>query len=116
MGCKFIEPHIDFMHVQISVNGMINPCEETNVAVDFLAPARPGRYISYWRLALPSGQRFGQRIWVYIKVVTLPLPAFGLCHIDAYIYLVIDMLTFERRWSNLFNLVAANRLLRIKQN
>ncbi|ONM16710.1 Protein NBR1-like protein [Zea mays] len=72
----------------ISVNGMINPCEETDVAVDFLAPARPGRYISYWRLALPSGQRFGQRIWVYIKVVTLPLPAFGLCHIDAYIYLV----------------------------
>ena len=66
------------MCMQISVNGRINPCEETDVTVDFLAPARPGRYISYWRLALPSGQRFGQQIWVHIKVVTLPLPAFVL--------------------------------------
>ncbi|XP_066343081.1 protein JOKA2-like isoform X3 [Miscanthus floridulus] len=56
------------VRLAISVNGRINPCEETDVTVDFLAPARPGRYISYWRLALPSGQRFGQQIWVHIKV------------------------------------------------
>jgi len=56
------------VRLAISVNGRINPLEETDVTVDFLAPARPGRYISYWRLALPSGQRFGQRIWVHIKV------------------------------------------------
>lgn len=50
----------------------------TDVAVDFLAPAKPGRYISYWRLALPSGQKFGQQVWVLIQVVTIPLSAFVL--------------------------------------
>ncbi|OEL17027.1 Protein NBR1-like protein [Dichanthelium oligosanthes] len=52
----------------ISANGGLNPCEETDVTVDFLAPAKPGRYISYWRLALPSGVKFGQQIWVHIQV------------------------------------------------
>uniref|UniRef100_A0A0E0K1V8 ZZ-type domain-containing protein n=1 Tax=Oryza punctata TaxID=4537 RepID=A0A0E0K1V8_ORYPU len=42
--------------------------QEIDVAVDFVAPARPGRYISYWRLASPSGQKFGQRVWVHIQV------------------------------------------------
>lgn len=59
--------------MQISANAGVNPGEETDVTVDFLAPAKPGRYRSYWRLALPSGQKFGQRIWVHIEVVTLPL-------------------------------------------
>lgn len=66
------------MCVQISANGGLNPCEDTDVTVDFLAPAKPGRYISYWRLALPSGLTFGQQIWVHIEVVTLPLTAFVL--------------------------------------
>ncbi|XP_066320845.1 protein JOKA2-like isoform X2 [Miscanthus floridulus] len=42
--------------------------KEIDVAVDFVAPTRPGRYISYWRLASPSGQKFGQRVWVHIQV------------------------------------------------
>ncbi|CAI9112746.1 OLC1v1013236C1 [Oldenlandia corymbosa var. corymbosa] len=42
--------------------------EELDVAVDFIAPGRPGRYISYWRMASPSGQKFGQRVWVLIQV------------------------------------------------
>ncbi|EES05348.2 hypothetical protein SORBI_3004G200200 [Sorghum bicolor] len=42
--------------------------KEIDVAVDFVAPRRPGRYISYWRLASPSGQKFGQRVWVHIQV------------------------------------------------
>jgi next to BRCA1 gene 1 protein len=55
--------------VQIPVNGF--PVDkEIDVAVDFVSPARPGRYISYWRLASPSGQKFGQRVWVDIQVVT----------------------------------------------
>ncbi|KAK4370809.1 hypothetical protein RND71_010284 [Anisodus tanguticus] len=41
---------------------------ELDVAVDFTAPKLPGRYISYWRMALPSGQKFGQRVWVLIQV------------------------------------------------
>ncbi|KAG9446737.1 hypothetical protein H6P81_012865 [Aristolochia fimbriata] len=42
--------------------------EELDIAVDFTAPTRPGRYISYWRMASPSGQKFGQRVWVLIQV------------------------------------------------
>ncbi|GER27068.1 hypothetical protein STAS_02748 [Striga asiatica] len=29
-----------------------------------------GRYVSYWRMALPSGEKFGQRFWVAILVDT----------------------------------------------
>ncbi|KAL6634673.1 hypothetical protein ACP70R_027344 [Stipagrostis hirtigluma subsp. patula] len=53
--------------LEIPVNGF--PVDkEIDVAVDFVAPARPGRYISYWRLASSSGQKFGQRVWVHIQV------------------------------------------------
>ncbi|KAL6899342.1 hypothetical protein ACP4OV_006000 [Aristida adscensionis] len=53
--------------LEIPVNGF--PVDkEIDVAVDFVAPARPGRYISYWKLASPSGQKFGQRVWVHIQV------------------------------------------------
>lgn len=53
--------------LEIPVNGF--PVDqEMDVAVDFVAPERPGRYISYWRLASPSGQKFGQRVWVHIQV------------------------------------------------
>lgn len=41
---------------------------ELDIAVDFTAPELPGRYVSYWRMASPSGQKFGQRIWVLIQV------------------------------------------------
>ncbi|CAL5068451.1 unnamed protein product [Urochloa decumbens] len=56
------------VRLAISTDGGLNPCEQTDVAVDFLAPAKSGRYISYWRLALPSGLTFGQQIWVHIEV------------------------------------------------
>jgi len=39
-----------------------------DVAVDFTAPELPGRYISYWRMSSPYGQKFGQRVWVLIQV------------------------------------------------
>ncbi|KAJ4761977.1 hypothetical protein LUZ62_072352 [Rhynchospora pubera] len=42
--------------------------EEIDIAVDFCAPTRAGRYVSYWRLASPSGQKFGQRVWVLFQV------------------------------------------------
>ncbi|MQL93395.1 hypothetical protein Taro_026028 [Colocasia esculenta] len=44
--------------------------KEIDIAVDFRAPSRPGRYISYWRMASPSGQKYGQRVWVLIQVDT----------------------------------------------
>ncbi|KAK4767498.1 hypothetical protein SAY86_015248 [Trapa natans] len=46
----------------IPVNG------ELDIALDFVAPSSPGRYISYWRMASPSGHKFGQRVWVLIHV------------------------------------------------
>ncbi|KAK6795095.1 hypothetical protein RDI58_008548 [Solanum bulbocastanum] len=55
--------------------------QELDVAVDFTAPEHPGRYISYWRLASASGQKFGQRVWVLIQVdALLSLPKKGLVH------------------------------------
>ncbi|KAF3436927.1 hypothetical protein FNV43_RR19680 [Rhamnella rubrinervis] len=41
---------------------------ELDIAVDFTAPELPGRYISYWRMASPSGQKFGQRVWVLVQL------------------------------------------------
>lgn len=53
--------------LEIPVNGLPYD-EEVDVAVDFCAPAKAGRYLSYWRLASPSGQKFGQRVWVLFQV------------------------------------------------
>ncbi|KAL5215167.1 hypothetical protein ABZP36_004319 [Zizania latifolia] len=51
----------------ISVDGF--PIDqEINIGVDFVAPAKPGCYVSYWRLASPAGEMFGQRVWVLIQV------------------------------------------------
>ncbi|PSR89470.1 hypothetical protein CEY00_Acc29671 [Actinidia chinensis var. chinensis] len=55
------------VELQISADGL--PVEyELDVAVDFTAPEHPGSYISYWRMASPSGKKFGQRIWVLIQI------------------------------------------------
>ncbi|KAJ0755152.1 putative PB1 domain, Zinc finger, ZZ-type, UBA-like superfamily, immunoglobulin-like protein [Helianthus annuus] len=57
----------DFVDVEIPVDGL--PVDkELDIAVDFTAPELPGRYVSYWRMASPSGQKFGQRVWVLIQV------------------------------------------------
>ncbi|CAN1335162.1 Protein JOKA2 [Linum perenne] len=64
-GDKF--SHTDLVELEIPENGL--PLEaELDVAIDFTSPILPGRYISYWRAASPSGTRFGQRIWVLIQV------------------------------------------------
>ncbi|XP_073134631.1 protein JOKA2-like [Henckelia pumila] len=42
--------------------------QEFDVAVDFISPELPGRCISYWRMAAPSGLTFGQCVWVHIQV------------------------------------------------
>ena len=43
--------------------------EELDAIVYFITPIQPGRYVSYWHLMSPSGQKFGQRVWVLIQVV-----------------------------------------------
>ncbi|GLT53791.1 hypothetical protein SLA2020_270390 [Shorea laevis] len=55
------------VELEIPANGV--PVDQVlDIAVDFTAPASPGRYTSYWRMSSPSGQRFGQRVWVLIQV------------------------------------------------
>ncbi|WCJ36137.1 ubiquitin-associated (UBA)/TS-N domain-containing protein / octicosapeptide/Phox/Bemp1 (PB1) domain-containing protein [Euphorbia peplus] len=64
-GDKFC--HEVSAELEIPVNGL--PVDgELDVAVDFTSPELPGRYISYWRMASPSGTKFGQRVWVLIQV------------------------------------------------
>ncbi|WVZ13012.1 hypothetical protein V8G54_017542 [Vigna mungo] len=63
-GDKFSDSHSVDLEVQDGV-----PIEkELDIAVDFTAPRRPGRYTSYWRLATSSGHKFGQRVWVLVQV------------------------------------------------
>ncbi|KAL3529523.1 hypothetical protein ACH5RR_008845 [Cinchona calisaya] len=59
----------DIFSVDIEIAAAGLPVDqECDIAVDFIAPDCPGRYISYWRMASPSGQKFGQRVWVLIQV------------------------------------------------
>jgi next to BRCA1 gene 1 protein len=56
------------------VNGLLSD-QVVDIAVDFCAPARAGRYHSYWRLASPSGEKFGPRVWVLFQVnILLSMP------------------------------------------
>ncbi|XP_054822455.1 protein JOKA2 isoform X2 [Prosopis cineraria] len=64
-GDKFSDFHS--VNLEIPVEG-IPVDKELDVAVDFRAPKSPGQYISYWRMAFPAGQKFGQRVWVLIQV------------------------------------------------
>jgi len=48
----------------------IEPNSEVDIAVDMVAPGKPGRYVSYWRLSTPDGTRFGQRVWVDVIVAS----------------------------------------------
>jgi len=46
----------------------VQPGSEIDIALDLTAPQAPGRYVSYFRLIGPDGQRFGQKIWVDLIV------------------------------------------------
>lgn len=68
------------VELEITASGLAVD-QDLDVAVDFTAPEHPGRYISYWRLASSSGQKFGQRVWVLIQVdALLSLPKKWLIH------------------------------------
>ncbi|PON72285.1 PB1 domain containing protein [Parasponia andersonii] len=65
------------VEMEIHVDGV--PVEsELDIAVDFIAPDLPGRYISYWRMASPTGLKFGQRVWVLIQVDNSLMDSFSL--------------------------------------
>lgn len=42
--------------------------ESSDIVVEMKAPAKPGKYMSYWRLCDPNGAPFGHRVWVDLEV------------------------------------------------
>ncbi|KAI3467590.1 hypothetical protein Pfo_024253 [Paulownia fortunei] len=55
------------VEMEIPVDGL--PVgKEIDVAVNFRSPEQPGDYISYWKMSLPTGETFAQRIWIRIQV------------------------------------------------
>ncbi|PKA62045.1 hypothetical protein AXF42_Ash018270 [Apostasia shenzhenica] len=59
--------------MQIPVEGLAVG-KELDIAVDLVAPSKPGHYISYWQMKSPFGQVFGELVWVIIQV-DFPPPA-----------------------------------------
>jgi len=47
----------------------VSPNQEVDLSVDFVAPPQKGQYCGYWRLCLPNGRKFGQRVWCRIHVI-----------------------------------------------
>jgi len=52
----------------VVVPSNVQPGQEIDLTLDMTAPAKPGRYVGYYRLQLADGTRFGQRVWVDIFV------------------------------------------------
>jgi len=53
----------------VTLTQAVVPGQEVDISVSMIAPVEPGSYSGYWRLAEPSGRKFGQRVRVLIKVV-----------------------------------------------
>jgi len=53
----------------IAISRAVLPGEEIDISVAMNAPLIGGSYFGYWRLAEPSGKKFGQRVRVLIRVV-----------------------------------------------
>jgi len=53
----------------VTLSQAVQPGQEVDISVSMIAPVEPGSYSGYWRLAEPSGRKFGQRVRVLIKVV-----------------------------------------------
>eukprot|EP00271_Cylindrocystis_brebissonii_P000393 TRINITY_DN10486_c0_g1_i1.p1 TRINITY_DN10486_c0_g1~~TRINITY_DN10486_c0_g1_i1.p1 ORF type:complete len:875 (+),score=157.00 TRINITY_DN10486_c0_g1_i1:189-2813(+) len=60
--------------LELSDNG-VAPEEEIEVSVSLIAPEKPGRYVSHWRLMTPMGRKFGHRVWALVQVVPTGAPS-----------------------------------------
>jgi hypothetical protein len=54
--------------VPLPASSNVSPGSSVDMAVDIAVPTRSGRFISYWRLMTPEGQRFGHRVWIDLVV------------------------------------------------
>ncbi|MBW0507422.1 hypothetical protein O181_047137 [Austropuccinia psidii MF-1] len=46
-----------------------SPNEVVEVSVETLAPDESGGYMQIWRLVCPDGKKFGDRLWINLKVI-----------------------------------------------
>jgi len=53
----------------VIIKDAVQPGQVIDVAIDLVAPAAYGRYISNYRLVTPGGISFGHRVWADILVV-----------------------------------------------
>jgi len=53
---------------ELEVSCAVEAGQEMDVSVPLVAPSEPGSYVGFWRMADPSGKRFGQRVRVQIQV------------------------------------------------
>jgi len=74
-GCRIVHVGGDLLSAPsdgVNVGGFAKqPLEEFDVAVPCVAPASPGKYVSYWRLVTPAGAEFGHRLWIDISVTEM---------------------------------------------
>jgi next-to-BRCA1 protein 1 len=54
---------------------LAKPGETVDVVVEIRAPATLGRAFGNYRLATPTGVRFGPKIWIDVQVIAKPVPA-----------------------------------------
>lgn len=56
------------------VKNKVEPEQEVEIAVEFVAPTKPGTYQSFFRLQHSDNIEFGQKVWVVLKVEEEPKP------------------------------------------
>jgi len=54
----------------IPVSGTVPAGSEVDITLNLVTPAKPGRYVGFWRLRTSDGKKFGQRLWVCIHVTS----------------------------------------------
>ncbi|GAA5866567.1 hypothetical protein JCM3774_004016 [Rhodotorula dairenensis] len=59
------------------------PNEVVSVSCDCKAPEDGGRFMDFWRLALPDGTLFGERLWIDLTIESEDLAASSSAHLSA---------------------------------
>jgi len=59
---------------KVALTEPVLPDQEVDVSVSFITPAESGRYVGYYRLASPEGDKFGQRVWVSFLIPSPSAP------------------------------------------
>ncbi len=65
----------------VPLSGVVGPSQDTEISVQFIAPAQAGDYVSAWTLSDNKGQSFfgigGKPLYVKIRVTTAPVVTTG---------------------------------------